>query len=170
MTLYKTIRSIEDCKALQTDLVSMWNLWQMKLNLSKCEVLCISNKHSPLSFNYQLSGCSLKWSSTVKYLGVVLNTKLTWDDQCTFAAAKVTRLFDLFHQNLFACSSLAKNRAFHSLVIPILEYASQVWNPSTQKNVMKLEATLCCPLGGWQSFLTNILLKGPNHHWNAIAT
>ena len=26
-----------------------------------------------------------------------------------------------------------------SLVIPILEYASQVWNPHTQKNIMRLE-------------------------------
>jgi len=28
---------------------------------------------------------------------------------------------------------------WQSLVIPILEYASQVWNPHSQKNVMRLE-------------------------------
>ena len=146
VTWYKTIRSTEDCEALQTNLVSIchWcNLWQMKLNPSKCEVLCILNKRSPLSFDYQLSGCPLGWNSAVKYLGVILNTKLTWDDQCAFAAAKATRLLNLLHRNLFACFSAA-NRAFHSLVIPILEYASQVWNPSTQKNVMKLEAVQLC--------------------------
>ena len=49
-------------------------------------------------------------------------------------------LLNLLHRNLFACSSAAKNKAFHSLIIPILEYASQVWNPSTQKNVTKLES------------------------------
>ena len=41
---------------------------------------------------------------------------------------------------LFVCSSVAKCRAFRSLVIPILEYASQVWNPHTQKNICQLEA------------------------------
>ena len=50
-----------------------------------------------------------------------------------FAAAKATTLLNLLYQNIFAC-------AFRSHVIPILEYASQVWNPSTQKNIMKLEA------------------------------
>ena len=107
---------------------------------SKCEVLCISNKRLLISYNYQLSGCFLKWSSTVKYLGVILNSKLTWDDQCTYVASKASRLLNLLRRNLFACSTVAKNRAFRSLIIPILDYASQVWNPSTQKNAMKLEA------------------------------
>jgi len=35
--------------------------------------------------------------------------------------------------------SVVKNMAFRSPVIPILEYASQVWNPSSQKNAMKWE-------------------------------
>ena len=143
VTLYKTIRSTEDCEALQADLDSIcdWcNLWQMRLNPSKCEALCISNKHLPITFNYQLEGCSLKWSLTVKYLGVILNTKLTWNDQCTYVVSKATRMLNLLRRNLFACSSAAKNKAFRSLVIPVLEYASQVWNPYTQKNVTKLES------------------------------
>ena len=96
MTLYK---AIEDCEGLQTDLDSIchWcNLWQMKLNPSKCEVLCISNKRFQISFIYQLSGCSLKWSSTIKYLGVLLNNKLSWDNQCTYIASKASRLLNLF--------------------------------------------------------------------------
>ena len=142
VALYKTIETVEDCKGLQTDLDSIchWcKMWQMKLNPSKCEALCISNKRLQVSFIYQLSGCSLKWSSTVKYLGVLLNTKLSWDNQCTYIASKASRLLNLLRRNLFACTSAAKNRAVRSLVIPILEYASQVWNPHTQKNVMKLE-------------------------------
>ena len=58
VTLYKTIRSTEDCEALQTNLVSAY------------------------------SGCSLRWNSTVKYLVVVLNTKLTWDDKCVLLQPK----------------------------------------------------------------------------------
>jgi len=104
MTLYKTIRSTEDCEALKANLdsVSNWcNLWQMRLNPSKCESLCISNKHLPITFNYQLNGCLLKWSSTVKYLGVSLNNKLTWNDQCTYIVSKVTRMLNLLRRNLF---------------------------------------------------------------------
>jgi len=66
-------------------------------------------------------------------------TNLTWDDQCAYVAFKAPRLLNLLWWNLFACSSVARNRAFQSLVIPILDYALQEWNPSTQKNAMKLE-------------------------------
>jgi len=48
---------------------------------------------------------------------------------------KATRLLNLLHRNLFSCSSVAKNWSFRSLVIPILEYASQVWNPCTQETL-----------------------------------
>ena len=146
VTLYATIQSNEDCEVLQADLdsISHWcNLWQKKLNPSKCEALCITNKHSPTSFDYQINGCSLKWSSYVKYLGVHLNSRLTWNNHCAFVAAKAgkaTKLLNLLHQHLFVCSPVTKCRAFCSLVIPILEYASQVWNPHTQKNICQLEA------------------------------
>ena len=59
VTLYKTIRSTEDCDSLQADLDSVcnWcNLWQMRLNPSKCEALCISNKHLPLTIITNLMG------------------------------------------------------------------------------------------------------------------
>ena len=107
----------------------------------------------------------------MKYLAVILNTKLTWNDQCTYIVSKATRMLNLLHRNLFACSSAVKNKAFRSLVIPILEYASQVWNPSTQKNVMKLESVQLCT-AHWVagSRLTGILSNGPNHHWNAVVT
>jgi len=76
----------------------------------------------------------------VKYLGVILNNKLTQNDQCTYIVSKATAMLNLLRRNLFVCSSAAKNKGFRSLVIPILEYKLQVWNPSTQKNVTKLES------------------------------
>ena len=47
------IETVDDCNDLQTDLDSIchWcKLRQMKLNPSKCEVLCNSNKHVLVSF------------------------------------------------------------------------------------------------------------------------
>ena len=143
----------------------------MRLNPSKFEALCISNKHLPIKFNYQLNGCFLEWSSTVKYLRVILNAKLTWNDQCTYIVSKATRMLNLLCQNLFACSSAAKNKAFRSLVIPILEYASQVWNHILRKMSRNCKVCSFVLLVGWlAAVLTGILWNGPNHHWNAVAT
>ena len=147
VTLYSSVQSNKDRTALQADLdsISLWcNQWQMNMNPLKCEVLYITNKHSFTSFDYQLTECSLRWSTSVKYLGAHLNSKLVWNDHCTHVAAKATKLFNFLHQHLYSCSPAAKCRAFRSLVIPILEYASQVWNPHTQKYISQLEAIQLC--------------------------
>ena len=108
----------------------------MNLNPLKCEILCITSKHSFTSFDYQLTGCFLRWSTSVKYLGVHLNSKLIWNDHCAHVAAKAKKFFNLLRRHLYSCSPATKCRAFRSLVIPVLEYASQVWNPHTQNTFL----------------------------------
>ena len=112
----------------------------MKLNLQNVTFYVYQTSVYQFLLITNLVDVFWKWSSTANCLGVILNTKLTWGDQCAYvAASKASRLLNLLWQSLFACSSVAKNRAFQSLIIPILEHDSQVWNPSTQKNSKKLE-------------------------------
>ena len=40
---------------------------------------------------------------------------------------------------MYTCQSSSKHKAFRALVLPILDYASVVWNPHTHKNVSTLE-------------------------------
>ena len=68
---YTTIYSINDCKRLQQDLVTLerWaSVWQMEFNLSKCEHLSITNKKSFVSYDYQLCGQVIQKVSSIKYL------------------------------------------------------------------------------------------------------
>ena len=141
VTLHANVQTVQDCQILQADLnsISRWcDMWQLRLNPSKCEVLCITNKRSPLYFDYKIGGCSLHWSSSVKYLGIYINSKLNWNNLCAHVAAKATKILNLLRRHLFGCSLAAKYRAFRSLVLPILEYSSQVWNPHTQLNNLKM--------------------------------
>ena len=104
----------KDCLSLQADLdaISRWcHLWQMKLHPLKCEVLCISNKRSPPKFDYKINDVLLKWRSSVKYLGVYINSKLSWNDQCSADTTKATRVLNIIRCNLFGCSVSTKSRA-----------------------------------------------------------
>ena len=73
VTLCHQIVSNEDCLYLQDNFNTFlhWcQKWQMRLQPSKCEALCISNKRTPPMFTYFCDDLPLRWSSTVKYLGV----------------------------------------------------------------------------------------------------
>ena len=49
----------------------------MELNPLKCEFLIVISKTSPLKFTYHINDVPIKKVNSVKYLGVVIGSKLT---------------------------------------------------------------------------------------------
>jgi len=79
--VYSCINTIDDCIQLQRDLAELekWaKVWQMEFNPLKCELLNITNQGSPLKFTYHINNVPIKEADFVKYLGVVIDSKLTW--------------------------------------------------------------------------------------------
>ena len=60
----------------------------MQLNPSKCELLCVTNKCCPVKPTYCINNYHLQWVSFVKYLGVVVDSKLSWDDHISYVSSK----------------------------------------------------------------------------------
>ena len=143
VTVYKIVTSVSDCCVLQEDLsrIFCWTAaWQMRLNSGKCEALNITNKQAPIQFDYTVNGGVIQWKSFVRYLGIYVNSKLTWSDHCKIIASKATKLLNVLHRTMFGCSILARNVAYKSIVRPSMEYACVVWNPHTEKDGALLDA------------------------------
>jgi len=90
----REINTIHNAKCLQRDLSYMFvwsHTWQLNFNVSKCKVMCITNKKSPLTYTYCLNNTPLEWTSTFKYLGVTMNQKLTWHQHTNNITAKNTQ-------------------------------------------------------------------------------
>lgn len=118
---YLTITSENDALALQTDLnkLGIWEKkWKMEFHPGKCNVLTISRKPNPIKYNYSLHGHTLESVESAKYLGC---------------------LFHFLRRNLNIGSATGNQNAYNSLVRPIVEYASTVWDPYTQKDIHTLE-------------------------------
>ena len=119
--LYREISTIHNAKCLQCDLSYMFDwshTWQLNFNVSKCKLLCITNKKSPLTYSYCLNNTPLGWTSTFKYLGVTMNQKLTWHKHINNVTAKASRILNLLRRNLRHASKEAKARAYLALVQP----------------------------------------------------
>ena len=113
----------------------------MRLNPSKCELLCITNKLFPVKPTYCINNYHLQWVYSVKYLGVVVDSKLSWNDYtyliCFFQSDQSPEFIAL--SNMYTCQASSKQKAFKTLVLPVLDYECTVWNPHTQKNILALE-------------------------------
>ena len=140
--VYRIIRKPQDAETLQTDLDALqrWEKqWSMEFNATKCHTLRFTRKTKPLTPTYEIHGHTLDLCDTAPYLGVKLNKKLSWEPHCTSVANKSngTRMF--LQRNLGNTPRQIKIQCYVTLVRPILEYASTVWDPHTQTSINRLE-------------------------------
>ena len=116
----------------------------MRLNPSKCELLCISNKHSFAKPFYYINNHLLHWATSVRYLGVIVDAKLSWNINVSYVSRKATKVLNLLCHHMYICCASSKQKGFRALVIPVLDYASTVWNLHTNKNSIALERIQNC--------------------------
>ena len=92
--IYRKINSNIDHQILQTLLAELekWSdKWQMQFNLSKCVHLPITNKTKPSSHQYSLFGHPLSKVASHTYLGVKLDSKLSWAKHITEITSKSSK-------------------------------------------------------------------------------
>ena len=81
--VYNSIRSIADCEKVQQELTNL-DRWRCDNNLdfnsSKCKVLTITRRKSPLTYGYQINSKAVSRVEKEKDLGVCVNSKLSWND------------------------------------------------------------------------------------------
>ena len=143
ISLYSRVSCYDDCLKLQEDLSSVYNWslkWHPKLNPKKCEAVNITNKRHPINFEYFIGSHPIPWSQKVKYLGIVISSKLRWNDHCRYVVSKATKCLNRIRRAMFGCTQAAKVSAYKALVRPYLEYACVVWAPYTAQDISLLES------------------------------
>ena len=138
---YRIIKSNYDHNYLQSDLnvISAWSQsWQMQFNVKKCVTLrCDKSLHS--SFTYYLNGKPLNCVTDHSYLGVLLSSSMSFSPHINNIVVKASKMLNFIRRNLSKCSKEVKSTAYLSLVHPILEYSSSVWDPYLLTDIQSIE-------------------------------
>ena len=141
--IYKPINTVEDTFTLQEDLTKLeqWEeTWKMDFNPSKCFTMNITRKRKPIVVDYLLKSAILTNTDSCTYLGVTIRKDLKWDDHINRVTAKANRTLGLVRRNIKTNNQEIKTVAFNTLVRPVLDYASSVWDPHLQKDIAKVQA------------------------------
>ena len=128
--LYRTIKTIGDHLALQTDLL------QLESWAKKCYVMSIKNKSSHF---YQLDSHILQQVPETLYLGGAISEDLKWGSPINKLSKKASSTLCFLKRNLKHCPQTCRKTAYLSLIRSTLEYSSIVWDPHLQKDIDKLE-------------------------------
>ena len=140
--LYRTIQNQEDAIELQKDLDTLqkWeNAWLMQFNPDKCEVLRVTNRRKVLASTYTIHGKPLVLTKSAKYLGVNISCDLSWNEHISIISKKANNTNAFLNRNIKTCPQAVKEKCYKTLVRPIMEYASAIWDPTTAYNINKVE-------------------------------
>lgn len=140
--LYRKVNNKSDSDLLQRDLSNLekWeNDWQMKFNPEKCYTLHVSKKLKPTSFDYLLHNHTLESVKESKYLGVTISHDLDWGPHIDNITCKANKTLGFLRRNLKNCTRKVKNLTYTSLVRPVVEYSSPVWDPYKTHQITQVE-------------------------------
>ena len=101
--------------------------WGMTFNPLKCTHMQIG-KDKP-DFDIAINGTAIPSSDNMKYLGVSIDSSLSWDNHIHKIVRKANRQLGMLKRHISLASSQTKLLAFNSIVRTTLEYACQVWSP-----------------------------------------
>ena len=142
--IYHPINNQQYSIALQEDLDSLqrWESdWLMHFHPQKCQTMHITNKRNIIQSTYTIHNHILQTTNTAKYLGIHIHStlNLNWNTHINKTAQRANTTSAFLHRNIRTCPRKTKHLAYTTLVRPILEYASIIWDPHTASNIHKLE-------------------------------
>ena len=105
----------------------------MKFNAVTCVFMSVTNKKNSTPSKYHLDKDTLEQKNMVKYLGVTIDNKLTFDKHIKEKTKSATKILNMFHRNLYFAPKSVKYKAYMKCVLPVIEYASNCWSPTSEK-------------------------------------
>lgn len=124
------------------DLLHIWlqsNLLTINASKTKYVIFCAKNKkignHSPLTIN----GENITKVNNEKYLGLILDSQLTWKPQIEKVRNKINSLTGALKGIVRCLPKQVRYTIYNSLVKSRIDYLIEVWGSATKTNLKKLQ-------------------------------
>lgn len=128
------------------DVLGPWfEKWRIKVNVTKSEAICFSRRRAPPRQNIRLNGEIVPWKTTVRYLGVTLDKKLTMTHHVASRVRLVGGVASSLKPIIGRHSTLSlsvKTLLYRQLLRPALLYAAPAWYHLTSATARKSLQTL----------------------------
>ena len=111
----------------------------MRFNASKCQVVQISNKRNLVPASYFIHDHALEVTNSAKYLGVHLDSKLSFNTHIDTISKKAKGTKAFFSRTLNHTSRKVKEAVYNTFIRPSVEFAGTAWDPHTKRNINKLK-------------------------------
>lgn len=119
--------------------------WKLKLNPLKTESVFFTKRRALRAFprrEIKVNGHPVPWSDSAKYLGVILDKKLTFKKHIDYAIEKSGKGLKILYSLLCRKSKLQQTNkllVYKSVLRPILLYAAPAWKGCAKSHLKRLQ-------------------------------
>ena len=92
-----------------------------------------------MNFHIKMGNVELERVSSVKYLGVMLDEKVTWENQIDYLATKLSRSAGIFSKLRYYLNPKTLLEMYHALFNSRLQYAILCWGSASSTNLHRLQ-------------------------------
>lgn len=115
-----------------------------KKNSSKTEGIIFSTRRNQSRKDLKFNGNNIKWTNSVKYLGLFLDRNLSWGPHLKYMRNKAQLGTHKLHHLINHKSKLhikLKILLYKSIIRPVLSYATPAWQSMSKSKKEKLQHT-----------------------------
>ena len=112
---------------------------KLSLNIKKTHFICFSAKiKSSPCISLQIDGEAIAEVNKSKFLGVIIDNKLSWKDHISFVCRKVARGKGVIIKARKVLHSESMKCLYYAFIYPYMIYCNQVWGSVCKTNIESL--------------------------------
>ena len=114
---------------------------QLKLSVPKCKILTINRPNkSPDNGEFFIQNQRMEETNEIRDLGIIIDEKLSFDSHCSLKTKQASKIINAIYRTFKTRDTEFLLKLYKTYVLPVLDYGSTVYSPSTKKNIRLLES------------------------------
>ena len=122
-----------------TNVVNWLNANRLSLNVDKTNFMVfrpkVKNQECP---NIQINGSEIKEVSSAKFLGVIIDNKMSWAEHINHISRKVLKSIDVIIKARKSFDNDTLLNLYSALILPHISYCIQVWGTAASVHIKRL--------------------------------
>lgn len=131
-------------KNLNKELINVDDFFRankLKLNTKKTKIVCFRKKSQKIDYGtvkIQLNGDNLEFEEQAAFLGITIDSHLTWDKHCNIVANRISRNNSAINRVKKLLPSSSLKILYSSLILPHLQYGLAAWGGCSGQNKKRI--------------------------------
>ena len=136
----KNLQNMEEILNRNLEKLAKWaKLWRVEFSPPKTKCMIFSNMNIDYKPKLTLNAVDLFFVENHKLLGIILNSKMSWDNHIDYIYSTANKCVGLLQKSSFLLPRKAKEQIYESFIRPIVEYGDILYNNSTLAKLTLLD-------------------------------